>query len=97
MRLRWQCSGCRRGGDPGPGVKDDYQILNEYFRIPTCNPVTHKQVGPTGRFFGKTSVSRRVNDADAAHAVHFKTITTDSRAKRLDGKGITNKIGRAHV
>ncbi len=77
----------------GVGIWGPLQICNEYFKIHKVNPVTRIAVGKVAAAFGYTSLSREVNDEDAKTGM--KTVTTDSRAQRLDGKGITNRF-RGH-
>jgi hypothetical protein len=53
-------------------------------------------VSQIGQAMGYTTLTRQVNDNAATTTGGFKGVTTDSRARRLDGKGITNRF-RGHL
>lgn len=78
----------------GSALWSNFDLCNEYFRIHLVNPVTKHEVSRLKSLMGYTELSRLVNDADAPDG--SKTVTTDSRAKKLDNLKITNRF-RGHL
>jgi hypothetical protein len=78
----------------GAGVWSEPKICNEYFGIHRVNEVTKHEISSLWRLMGGTELSRKVNDNAAPGG--FKTVTTDSRARRLDGAGVHNRF-RGHL
>ena len=78
----------------GAGVWKGPKVCNEYFRIHRVNEVTKHEISTLWRLMGGTELSRKVNDSAAPGG--YKTVTTDSRARRLDLDGVRNRF-RGHL
>jgi hypothetical protein len=78
------------GGEAMRSPCQKSHLCELYFQIIEENPVTRVPVNKLQAIFGKTTLSRKVNDNFDGENGNFTHIATDSRAKALDKLGVTN-------